>query len=72
MATDLPRKIRAPYRSSLDCMFQFLVAHRGHPGSYALLANRIGGTLTATTSPVPVTLSIGDNSGSTQMNARFN
>ena len=42
------------------------------PGSYVLLANRIGGTLTSTTSPVPVTLTIGANSGSTQMNSRFN
>jgi hypothetical protein len=41
------------------------------PGSYALLANRIGGTLTNTSSPVPVALTIGDNSGSTQMKARF-
>jgi hypothetical protein len=42
------------------------------PGSYALLANRIGGTLTTTASPVPVTLAIGDDSGTAQMNARFN
>jgi hypothetical protein len=42
------------------------------PGRYVLLANRIGGTLTSTTSPVPVTLTIGANSGTTQMNARFN
>jgi hypothetical protein len=41
------------------------------PGSYVLLANRIGGTLTSTTSPVPVTLTIGANRGSTQMNAKF-
>jgi hypothetical protein len=42
------------------------------PGSYALLANRIGGTLTSTTSLVPVTLAIGNDSGTAQMNARFN
>jgi hypothetical protein len=41
------------------------------PGSYALLANRIGGTLTSTTSPVPVTLAIGDDSGTAQMKAKF-
>ena len=41
------------------------------PGSYILLANRIGGTLNTTTSPVPVSLSIGDNSGTTQMSAKF-
>ena len=40
--------------------------------TYQLLANRIGGTLSTASSPVPVTLTIGDNSGSTQMNARFN
>ncbi|MBV8361255.1 MAG: hypothetical protein JO189_25445, partial [Deltaproteobacteria bacterium] len=42
------------------------------PGNYQLLANRIGGTLSTTTSPVPVTLAIGNNSGTTHMNARFN
>jgi hypothetical protein len=42
------------------------------PGSYALLANRIGGTLTSTTSPVPVTLAIGNDSGMAQMKAKFN
>jgi len=36
-----------------------------------LIANRIGGTLNSTTSPEPVTLIIGDNGGSTYMNARF-
>jgi hypothetical protein len=41
------------------------------PGTYQLLANRIGGTLDSTTSPLPVTLTIGDDSGSTLMNARF-
>ncbi|MBV8358349.1 MAG: hypothetical protein JO189_10490, partial [Deltaproteobacteria bacterium] len=41
------------------------------PGNYQLLANRTGGTLDSTTSPMPVTLIIGDNSGSTQMNATF-
>jgi hypothetical protein len=41
------------------------------PGSYVLLANRIGGTQTSTTSPVPVTLAIGNDSGTAQMNARF-
>ena len=41
------------------------------PGKYVLLANRKGGTLSTTTSPVPVTLAIGNNSGSTQMNAKI-
>jgi hypothetical protein len=41
------------------------------PGSFQLLANRHGGSLTGTTSPVPVTLTIGQNGGSTPMNAKF-
>jgi hypothetical protein len=41
------------------------------PGSYALLANRIGGTLTSTTSPVPVALAIRNDSGTAQMKAKF-
>lgn len=41
------------------------------PGNYALRANRRGGTLNITSTPVPVTLIIGNNSGSTQMNATF-
>jgi hypothetical protein len=40
------------------------------PAAYQLLVYRKGGTL-PTTSPVPVTLSIGDNSGTTQMKAKF-
>jgi hypothetical protein len=35
------------------------------------LANRIGGILTSTTSPVSVMLAIGDDSGTTQMKAQF-
>jgi hypothetical protein len=41
------------------------------PGQYQLLANRIGGTLTSTTSPVPVTLAIGNDSGTARMNAKL-
>ena len=41
------------------------------PGTYQLLANRFGGTLNSTTGPVPVTLTIGDNSGTTQMSAKY-
>jgi hypothetical protein len=40
------------------------------PDRYVLLAYRKGGTLTGTTSPVPATLTIGNNSGSTLMNAK--
>jgi hypothetical protein len=39
------------------------------PGIYALIA---GGTVTGSTNPVPVTLTIGDNYGSTQINATIN
>ena len=41
------------------------------PSTYQLLVNRKGGTLTSTTSPVPVTLTIGYNSGTARMKARF-
>ena len=41
------------------------------PGQYQLLANRKGGTLSSTTSPAPVTLSIGNDSGTAQMKAKF-
>jgi hypothetical protein len=42
------------------------------PSRFVLLANRRGGTLSTTTSPVPVTLAIGNDSGRTPMNSRFN
>jgi hypothetical protein len=41
------------------------------PGNYQLEAVRSGGTLSTTTSPVPVTLTIGNDSGTAQMSARF-
>jgi hypothetical protein len=41
------------------------------PDRYVLVASRKGGTLTSTTSPVPVTLTIGNVSGTKQMNATF-
>jgi hypothetical protein len=41
------------------------------PGAYQLLANRKGGTLTNSTSPMPVILAIGNDSGTAQMNAKF-
>jgi hypothetical protein len=40
-------------------------------GSYVLLAYRKGGTLISATSLVPVTLTVGNKSGSTQMKAKF-
>jgi hypothetical protein len=51
------------------CLF---IKFTSTPGTYQLLANRIGGTLSTTTSPVPVTLAIGDNYGAAQMNTKFN
>lgn len=50
------------------CLF---IKFTSTPGTYQLLANRFGGTLTDTNSPVPVTLTVGDDSGTTLMNAKF-
>jgi hypothetical protein len=41
------------------------------PGSYILLANSKGATLSGITSPVAVALTIGDDFGTTQMKAKF-
>lgn len=49
-----------------------LIKFTSTSGSYVLQANRTGGTLSSTTSPVLVTLTVGNNTGSTQMNATFN
>jgi hypothetical protein len=60
------------YQKTVNGIFLCLfIKFTSTPGRYVLLANRIGGTLTDTISPVPVTLTIGDNSGTTQMNAKF-
>jgi hypothetical protein len=65
-------KIGYVYQKTVNHIFLCVfIKFTGTPGSYALLANRIGGTLTSTTSPVPVTLTIGDDSGTTQMNSKF-
>ena len=68
--------VRSPtgyvYQKSLhDIFLRVFIKFTSRPGTYQLLANRIGGTLSTTTSPVPVTLTIGDNSSSTRMNAKF-
>ena len=39
--------------------------------SFSLLVEGKSGTLTSNTSPVPVTLDIGNDSGTAQMNAKF-
>jgi hypothetical protein len=60
------------YQKTVNHIFQCVfIKFTSTPGSYALLANRIGGTLTSTTSPVPVALAIGNDSGTAQMKAKF-
>jgi hypothetical protein len=60
------------YQKTVNGIFLCLfIKSTDTPGQYVLLANRRGGTLTDTGSLIPVTLTIGDNSGSTQMNAKF-
>ena len=63
------------YQKTINHIFLCrFIKFTGTPGTYVLvlLANRLGGTLTTTTSLVPATLTIGNDSGTTQMNARFN
>jgi hypothetical protein len=59
------------YQGTINGRFlRMSIAPTDMPGVYALLAG--GGTgqaLTGTTNPVPVTLTIGDNFGNTQINA---
>jgi hypothetical protein len=60
------------YQKTINNIFLCIfIKFTSTPGSYALLANRKGGTLSTTTSPVPVTLAIGNDSGTAQMNAKF-
>jgi hypothetical protein len=59
------------YREKVNGVFLCLyIKFTDTPGSYQLLAYQKGGPLFTT--PVLVTLTIGNNSGSTIMNARFN
>jgi hypothetical protein len=53
--------------AELSVFMCVLIKFTDSPGSYVLLANRKGGTLTTTTSPVPVTLAIGSASGTAQV-----
>ena len=58
------------YQKTVDGIFLCIfIKFTTTPSRYVLLANRTGGTLTGTTNPMPVTLTVGDNSGSTLMNA---
>jgi hypothetical protein len=50
---------------------QVLIKSGGAPGSYTFLAEGKGANLTGTTDPVTVTLSIGNNTGTTQIDAEF-
>jgi len=54
-------------RVSLEVLIKF----GGTPGSYRLLAQGEGANLIGTVNPVIVKLSIGDNTGTTQINAQF-
>jgi len=55
------------YLSSSCCVF---IKFTNTPGRYQLLANRFSGTLTTITSPVPVALAIGNDTGTAQMNVK--
>ena len=71
-ATFVKYKTGYVYQKTVNHIFLCVfIKFTSTPGRYILLANRIGGTLKTTTSPVPVSLSIGDNGGTTQMNAKF-
>jgi hypothetical protein len=60
------------YQKTVNGIYLHLVIHfTGTPGEYILLAHRVGGTLTDTTNPLPVTLTIGNDSDTNQMNALF-
>jgi hypothetical protein len=50
---------------------QVLIKSGGASGSYTFLAEGKGANLIGTTNPVTVTLSIGNNTGTTQINAEF-
>jgi hypothetical protein len=48
-----------------------LIKFGSTPGSYRFLAEGKGAHLSGTTNPVTVTLSIGNDMGTTQINAEF-
>jgi hypothetical protein len=60
------------YQKTVNGIYLHLVIHStATPGEYILLAHRVGGTLTDPTNPLPVTLTIGNNSDTNQMNPLF-
>jgi hypothetical protein len=69
----VPDSVGYVYQKTINGIARYIhIKFTSAPGIYQLVALRKGGTLTTTTSPVPVTLTIGDNSGTTPMNATFN
>jgi CSLREA domain-containing protein len=63
---------RYDYEKTVNGIYLHMVIHStGTLGEYVLLAHRVGGTLAETTNPLPVTLTIGSNSDTNQMNAMF-
>jgi hypothetical protein len=69
----VPDSVGYAYQKTVNGISRYIhIKFTSAPGIYQLVALRKGGTLTTTTSPVPVTLTIGNDSGSTQMNATFN
>jgi hypothetical protein len=68
----VPDSVGYVYQKTVNGISRYIhIKFTSTPGVYQLVALRKGGTLTATTSPVPVTFTIGDDSGSTQMNTTF-
>jgi hypothetical protein len=68
----VPDSVGYVYQKTINGIARYIhIKFTSAPGIYQLVALRKGGTLTTTTSPVPVTLTIGDNSGGTQMNTTF-
>jgi CSLREA domain-containing protein len=68
----VPDSVGYVYQKTINGIARYIhIKFTSTPGLYQLVALRKGGTLTTTTSPVPVTLTIGDNGGGTQMNTTF-
>ena len=68
----VPDSVGYVYQKTINGIARYIhIKFTSTPGIYQLVALRKGGTLTSTTSPVPVTLIIGDDSGSTQMKTTF-
>ena len=68
----VPDSVGYVYQKTVNSVSRYIhIKFTGTPGIYQLVALRKGGTLTTTTSPVPVTLTIGDDSGTTEARADF-